>query len=156
MTNAWAETLGASRTTLHVQIRGDTTTDPEPWMQWLMARAVQVLPEGAAWTMGAMGATPTGRQIVPVAGCDADWDGGLLLTADSEAEATLLATRLNGLCAGGASGPTRLGVRASHALDAAPAGGRSGRGRAARATPPAAGAARGGDGRGRRTGRAPA
>ena len=126
MTNVWTENLGTSRTTLHIQIRGDTTMDPGPWIRWLAERAVQLLPSAGEWTTGTMGCTPVGHQITAVAGCQDDWGGGLLVTANSEEEAAFLAARLNGLCAGGANGPTRLGVRASHALDAAPRRARTG------------------------------
>ena len=109
--NAWEECVGYRRTALHIQIKGDTTHDPQPWVQWLADRAVAALPSAARWTAGRLGQAPQPRQITPLAGEDEPWDGGLILLADSPEEAGLLASRLNGLCVGGASGPTRLGIR---------------------------------------------
>ena len=111
MLNAWEECAGYRRSALHIQVKGDTTHDPQPWVQWLAARAVAALPSAASWTAGQLGQAPQPHQITPIAGEDEPWDGGLILLADSPDEAVLLASRLNGLCVGGASGPSRLGIR---------------------------------------------
>ena len=114
LTNTWEETLGSSRTAVHLQVRGDSGTDPAPWIQWVAERAVAMLPTAGQWTRGEMGVAPALRQITPVAGIQSSWDGGLILNAATPEEANALAQRLNGLCVGGAGGSTRLGVHLLH------------------------------------------
>ena len=98
-------------------MRGDSLDDPQPWMQWLAERSVALLPTAGEWSFGTMGEVPGLRQITAVAGMRSSWDGGLVLTAGTPAEATFLAQRLNNLCVDSASGSSRLGVRLSHDLE---------------------------------------
>ena len=117
ITKYWTPVAGPSRTAVHIQVRGDSLDDPRPWMQWVAERSVACLPSAGAWTFGTMGEVPQIRQITAVAGIRSPWDGGIVLTAATPAEATFLAQRLNNLCVHGASGSSRLGVRLSHDLE---------------------------------------
>ena len=153
LANRWEDLVGTSRTAVHVQVRGDTTDDPLPWARWLADVVVRLLPTAGAWTLAPLGSPPTIHSITPMAGLDYAWDGGLVLCADSPEEAQTLAIHLNSLCVGGASGPTRVGIRLVHDLDE---GERPTAASSTTSTRTSQGRRQGKDGRGRRAGRPPA
>ena len=116
----WLDAAGLSRSAVHVQIRGDTTLDPAPWQVWLQEKLAPLLPGSQRWHLGAPCDDSSEHCIAAIPGTTTEWDGGLVVTANTPAEAAAVARLLGQLCVGGAGGSSRLAVRLTHDLQEHP------------------------------------
>ena len=148
----WLAEAGLGRSAVPVLIRGDTALDPEPWQQWLREKLAPLLPCSQQWQLGVPGDDSSEHCIAAIPGVISEWDGGVVVTASTPAEAAAVARLLNQLCVGGASGSSRLAVRLTHELQEHPS---SSAGRSAASSTPKRPSGKGGRAPGR-AGRGPA
>ncbi|CAK0900649.1 unnamed protein product [Prorocentrum cordatum] len=96
---------GPARCSIHVQIKGDTGTDPSTITEHLIKKLVECI--GVAWSAATLGELTRAGQIAPVAG-HVGSGSGHACAHDS------IVKMLNGLCFAGAAGTRQLGVTLQH------------------------------------------
>ena len=130
MQGDWAGMVGPARAEIHIQLHGDTVTDPAPWAAVLLERLQAA---GLRDVRGQdLGVAPAMGTLTPIPQAAGHWDGGMLLVLPTAAGAEKAATVLNGLCIPGASGSSRVGLRVTHDLEDAAVTSGGARGRAGR------------------------
>ena len=112
MSGDWSALAGPARSSIHLSIQGDTSTDHRATAQVLIQRLLEQLHE--QWQLVAVGAVPRPRELAPVAGADGLWDGAFILEAADPDHAKHLASFLNGMCFAGVAGSRRIRLSLQH------------------------------------------
>ncbi|CAK0813390.1 unnamed protein product, partial [Prorocentrum cordatum] len=112
LTGNWGDLPGPARCSIHVQIKGDTGTDPTSILDLLLQKIRACT--GGIWSATDLGVHPRPGQIAPVAGARGEWDGGFIVEAATPAQTKAIALLLNGMCFAGAAGARRLAINVNH------------------------------------------